>query len=196
MNLEILNKCNEFEKLAKESNKYVYHLKSPEFKGKIIYSLNKMKDIDEKIYKDSLKKYKGREDHITKKIKELNCTWSDVVNLSTLNPEKIFRLASLLGNKNHEYNNNKEIVCIPIENLIDSEFCLYDDNFSHNSAKAYSKLSINKYKELEFVPTETVKYFADCVEKNEDPLMFAYVKHILVKDQVNIKNSKIIKFKL
>lgn len=192
--MSLLNKF--MEEIIKEAKdkQYVYHIKDSDFKGNTIYSLEMMKQIDKSIYNKSIKKYKDRKDHISKKIKLLDCTWADVINLSTLNPLKIFMAARLIGNKNNEYNVGREVFQIPIDNLKDSEFCLYNDNYSQNSSKAYSNISIAKYKENEFVPEKTIEYFIDCLEKNEDPLMFAYVDHILVKDQVSLNNSKTLKF--
>lgn len=186
--------CEKFKKIA-DKNQYVYHIKSKEFVGKTIYSLNQIKNIDPKIYKKSIAKYKNRMDHITTKIDLLDCTWADVVNLSTLNPIKIFELASILGNKNYKYNDGVEIWQIPISNLKNTEFCYYDDNVSDKSKKAYKKIKLDNYKELDFVPTETVKYFVECVESNEDPLIFASVPHLLVKDKVSLANAKKLTFR-
>lgn len=61
-------------------------MKSKEFKGDKILSLNKIKETNTKVYKKSILKYKNREDELTCYIDMLNCTWSDCVNLSTINP--------------------------------------------------------------------------------------------------------------
>lgn len=189
----LIQNCNEFLKNATKE-KYLYHIKTDNFSGSEIYSLNKVKETDESKYNNYIKKYKGREDHITTKIKKLDCTWADVVNLSTINPFKIFMLTNILGIKNHKYNENKEIICIPISKLKNKEFCYYDDNISEKSDKAYSNFKISSYKETEFIPDKTVKYFLDCLKQDEDPLAFAYIKHVLVKDSINIKGCKVIKF--
>jgi len=47
-------------KYAKEDGKYVYHMKSKEFKGDKILSLNKIKETNPKVYKKSILKYKNR----------------------------------------------------------------------------------------------------------------------------------------
>ncbi len=185
-----------FEKISKELNrdKYFYHLKSERFNGKIIYPLSTLKEKDNKVYKQSIKKYKDREDQLTTKIDILDCEWQDCINLSTLNPAKIFEVAFLLGLKNYEYDIGREILRFPISCLKNKKFCLYDDNKNFKKPEAYSNISIKSYKELEFVPSETIKYFAECKDKDEDPLIFSNIPHILLKDELNISEAEVIKY--
>jgi hypothetical protein len=184
-----------FEKISKELNKdkYFYHLKSEDFSGKIIYPLSTLKEKDNKVYKQSIKKYKGRENQLTTKIDLLNCEWQDCINLSTLNPAKIFEAAFLLGLKNNEYNIGKEILRFPISCLEGKKFCLYNDGKIDDS-KSYSKVTVKSYKELEFVPSETMKYFAECKDNDEDPLIFSDVVHILLKDELDISEADVVKY--
>lgn len=184
-----------FEKISKQLNKdkYFYHLKSEDFNGKIIYPLSSLKEKDNKIYKQSIKKYKGREDQLTTRIDILDCEWQDCINLSTLNPAKIFEVAFLLGLKYNDNNIGKEILRFPISCLRDKKFCLYNDG-GVNDSKSYSKVTINSYKELEFVPSETIKYFAECKDKDEDPLMFSDVVHILLNDELDISEAEVIEY--
>lgn len=178
-------------KISKKQ-KYFYHIKSKEFEGDLIYPLSTLKDKNLKKYKESIKKYNDRKDQLTTKIEMLNCEWQDCINLSTLNPCKIFELVFLLKLKNWEHDIGREILKFPISVLKGKDFCLYDDEKDFKKSEAYSKLTINSYKELDSVPIETTKYFADMKEKNEDPLIFSYVSHILLKGELNIKNAEVV----
>jgi len=76
----------------------------------------------------------------------LDCTWSDCVNLSTINPIKILMLLRLMGCDGWEDDIGREVFQIPVSNLKESKCCIFDDNKSEKSKKAYTKLNFNKYK--------------------------------------------------
>lgn len=179
------------EKLAKEIQ-YVYHIKSDNFKGKFIYPLSELKEIYPDIYKQELSKYKGRESHPEIKIKLLDCQWKDCINFSTLNPIKIFQLKELLGISNKE----TDIFQFKISSLSNLDFCLYNDDKSPKNEEAYSKISASSYKETQFIPPKTVKYFAECKEKKELPLIFSNVKHLMVKGKIDTSKASIINYKV
>jgi len=62
---------------------------------------------------------------------------------------------------------------------------LYNDE-----KETYSKLNINKYKELKEIPKKTIDYYVKCMKSNEDPLAFAYIPHILCLDPIKISKAK------
>lgn len=176
-------------KIAKETQ-YVYHIKNSNFKGKYIYPLAELQDINPKLYKKEVAKYKRRENHPETKINLLDCQWKDCINLSTINPEKILQMQELLG----LHTDSIEIFKIKISELEDMKFCLYDEAKSPKNQEAYSKVSIASYKETKFVPSKTAKYLATCEEKRESPLLFAYVGHILCKGSIDISKTEVFKF--
>jgi hypothetical protein len=182
-------------KYAKSSeSQFVYHIKNKNFKGENIIPLSEMENIYPSTYKEQIKKYKGRESHPETKIKILNCKWKDCVNFSTLNPIKIFQLKELLGIPGYKNDENIEIFKFDIKIFENYDFCLYDDNKNPKKDDAYKEISIASYKEEKFIPTETVKYFAECKEENEYPLLFGNILHILVKGNIPISKAEIIKF--
>ena len=188
----ILRLAKNFEEKTK--NKYVYHIKSTKFKGKYIYPLSELENYHPNIYKKEIKKYKGRESHPEIKINLLNAKWKDCVNFSTINPIKIFQLEELLGIPGYKNGQDVDIFRFNIKDLKDFDMCLYDDNKSPRKDEAYKKININNYKETQFVPVETVKYFIKSKEENEYPLLFGHVIHLLVNDAIPINKADIIKF--
>jgi len=176
------------------TDQYIYHVKSPDFKGRTIYSLSGLEDAMPDLYKKEYKKYKGREAHINTKIDILDCTWKDCINFSTVNPVLIFELEELLGIPAFDEDDKIEIFKINIKALQDYEFCYYDE-VNPKSKKSYKKVSVKSYRELDSVPHLTAKYFAECKKKNEHPLIFGHVPHILVKGNFKLKDYEVIKFK-
>ena len=178
------------------SDKFVYHIKSPKFKGDYIYPLSQLEDVYPTLYKKEIKKYEDREKHPETKIDLLDARWKDCVNLSTLNPVKIFQMEELLGIPGYKNSQDVEIFCFNIKDLSDYDMCLYDDNKSPKNKDAYKRVSPSSYKETEFVPIDTVRYFLECKKKGELPLIFGGVVHLMVADKISINKADIIKFKL
>ncbi len=182
------------DKFEKKSSHYVYHIKCNDFRGKYIYPLSELQDIYPDLYKKEIKKYKGREKHPEIKIDILDVKWKDCINLSTLNPIKIFQMEELLGIPGYKNGENVEVLRFDIKDLFDLTMCLYDDNKSPRNKDAYKKVTSKSYKETKFVPPETTKYFAECKMKNEYPLLFGNVTHLLIPEKIPISKAKILKF--
>lgn len=177
---------NSIYRVAKDLTQYVYHIQPPKFKGKFILPLSELETEYPEIYRSEFKKYKDREQHPETKIDLLDCSWKDCVNFSTLDITKIFQLEKLLGVPGYKEVDDIVVWKFPIEALKDMEFYYYDDNISPKKKEAYSKVSVRSYKETEFVPDKTVEYYLEAKNNKERPLLFGYLRHILVKGKVLI----------
>lgn len=178
-------------KVSEASDKqYVYHLMPEKMSGKILYCLSDLESKLPDVYKKEIKKYIGREEHLEQKIAPLKSTWKDCVIFSSIDPAMIFDLQALLGVKGWQDAAGIAYMRFNITDLPE-DLCLYDDD-----KETYKKLSPKSYKETKSIPASTAKYFSECVENKERPLLFAGVKHVLVKGNVNIKNSVVMKYKL
>lgn len=189
---QIVNLAFHLEKKASSNQQFAYHLKNPHFKGKYIYPLSELKEVYSEIYRQEIKKYQDRKTHPSTKIEVLNAKWEDCVNLSTLDPTKIFQLEELLGIDQHPQ--KIEIFKFDIRALKDVEMCLYDDRLSPKNQASYKKITVKSYRENKLIPPQTVEYFAESKEEKEQPLIFAYVTHLLVKGKIPIASAEIVKF--
>lgn len=183
---QIINLLEKFEdkykKLAEAASQkqYVYHLKPEKLIGTNLLSLGELENKHPEIYKKEVKKYSGRENHLTKKIEPLGCTWKDCIIFSSVNPQMIFDLQGLLGIKGWKEAEDISYMRFDINDL-PSTMCLYDDD-----AESYKKISPKSYRESEFIPVSTARHFAECAEDNVYPLLFAGVKHVLVNEPIRI----------
>lgn len=177
--------------------KYVYHI-NKDFAGKYLLPLSDLEKEYPKIYKQEISKYKGREGLPKTRIDILECQWQDCVMFSTLNILDLFTLQKLLGVPGAEEVDELSALRFDIadlEKLPDVELCIYDDDVSPKNQKAYSQISSKKYQELETIPAETVKYYADSAEKKERPLLFSNIPHLFVKGKVPLSLGEIISLK-
>jgi len=190
----ILKIAKKFDSKNSNKNQYIYHIKNKSFRGKYIYPLSELKEIYPDIYKKEIKKYETRKQHPKIKIDIINTTWEDCVNFSTLNPIKIFQLEELLGTPGYKNIKDIDVFRFNIKDLKNFDMCLYDDSKSPKNDEAYKKINPNTYKETQFIPNETTKYFIKSKDNQEYPLLFGYITHLLVKGKVPVSKADIINF--
>lgn len=176
-------------KFAIANTQYVYHFKSPKFKGTQIHPLSQLQKIDPTTYAKEIDKYQGREEWINRSIPPLNCQARDTVNLSTINPIKLFLLLDLLD---VEELDPHSIFKLPVSTLKNQEMVLfsYDKSLDYQ----YVKITPNDYTETQAVPPDTIEYYLTSKQQYESPLVFEYVPHILVKGSVDISKAEVIDF--
>jgi hypothetical protein len=167
---------------------YIYHLMPKKMYGKILLPLSIMEEKYPKLYKEQIKIYDDRPSLLKKKIPLLDCTWQDILFFSTLNTKLIFTALELLGLLDKDV---PDILQFPISILEEDNFCYYQEG-----KEPFTKITKTKYKEEQKLPLETIKYFINCVKKDEKPLIFSGIKHLLYKGQVDVSKGKIIKYDL
>jgi len=161
---------------------YIYHIKPEIFKGDSILPLSELKEEYPEIYKKEYKKYKDRVGDVDREILPLKTTWESIVNLSTINPIMILTVAELLGNKTDA----TSIFKIPISALKNKDCVLYTYS---NKKESYKKFNINGYEEGDKLPKESIEYLFKESKRNKKPLIFEYIPHILVADNVSIEDA-------
>ncbi len=157
-------------------------------KGSNLLPLSRLEEQDPKLAKEYFKSYKGREKILNKKVDILDCTWKDCIFFSCLNPEIIFAALELLG-LDREL---PTILRFPISILKDMNWCLFQEVKGKDT---FTKCNIKKYKENDLLPVSTAQYFVDCAKKEEDPLIFSNVEHLLLKGELSIKEAEVIEYK-
>lgn len=153
----------------------------------ILFPLSELEYEIPSLYKKEIKKYKGREKILNKKIQLLKCNWKDVLFFSAINPVLIFTALDLIGLLDK---NVPKILRFPISDLKDNNYCSYQEE----EKVEFKKINKSSYKEDDKIPLQTIKYFVDCLKTNEDPLIFSGIKHILYKGSLDITKGKVISY--
>jgi hypothetical protein len=162
---------------------YIYHIKPDKMVGKSLVPLSELKDLSPDLHKQHTS-------NRNKKIKLLDCNWDDVLFMSCLNPIVICSALQLFG----LYDRGKKptkIFRFPIKVLNDSEFCFYQET---KKSESFKPMTVKKYEEEHDFPHETATYFLECAKKDEDPLIFSNIPHLLVKSSLDIKLADIIEY--
>lgn len=178
---------------------FVYHMVPKNMSGHYLIPLNRMKDIDENLYARYNSKYDDHPERaflMEREVPLLDCLWNDVVHFSTLHPHHIYKELKKLDLNLKE---NMKFYKIPIERLEDNENVLYryEKKYYNGPAEPIAPenleyLNIEDYRELEELPSDTLKYFVDESEKDERVGIFHYVPHVLSKGKVRIDDVEIV----
>jgi hypothetical protein len=159
-------------------------------KGDILYPLNEMKNVYPDIYKNAISKYAGREHILQDVIPVLNCLWNDVLHFSPVHPSKIKSAFLELG---------KEFVGqdyfeIPPEMLSPEKTIIYlNGELSKTDPRnwlSYDPALVAQYSEM---PELTKEYYKEKFAKNEQPLLYAKIPHILYHGSIDTKKVNRIK---
>jgi hypothetical protein len=71
----------------------LYHRKSPDFRGSVLYPLNVLREIAPDLYERQRAKYAGREELLRQRVPLLDCLWNDVLHFSPVHPGQVAELA-------------------------------------------------------------------------------------------------------
>jgi hypothetical protein len=173
---------------------YLYHMVPENMKGTTLYPLNELRMRQPEVYREAIKKYKGREGVLKIRIPTLDCLWNDVLHMTAVHPEKIrdyFKLTGVVQRK------TKWFKLDPYD--LDPEkgtIYLYNEwrmggknNFSAKNFVPFAPLDLRKYN---FFPQKTLDYLMEEVEAGRQPFMFHHVPHVLYKGSISVKGVKVI----
>lgn len=161
---------------------YLYHLVPENIQENILYPLNQLETICQKIYKKEIRKYDNRKHLLKEKIPLLNCLWNDVLHLTAVNPITIKETLEEIGFKPPVRRwfkiNPKELQS---KNIIVYLF----ENSGQITEKDCERFNMSKIKEYNKLNKKTIDYYKSAYKKGKRPLLFNYVPHILYKGHIN-----------
>lgn len=166
---------------------FIYHGVPDSLIGNILIPLNQMRSVMPDIRDKNLKKYKGREEILKRKLPLLNCLWNDVVHFLPLHPQKVFELQLELGlipdippYKFYEIN---------LGNLNPKKTVVFFKTAPGEENSEVRWLSEIDFTALQEIPEATVAYYKTFVGTGELPFNYQFIPHILYKGTVDISTT-------
>ena len=143
------------------------------------------------VYKDEVKKYKGRENILKIKIPFLNCLWNDVIHLTAVHPKELKKALIESGFPNKKEKVQWFKINPKILDMSKTIVNLYEiRNLSDEKNYVPFKISdLNKYNKI---GSKTKSYFRKEFFEGRRPFRFHLVPHILYKNKINTQNCKVI----
>ena len=168
-----------------EKSNYLYHLKKRDLKGDTLHPLNVLKDKHPDIYAEEIKKYaRGREDLTKKQVLPLGVSWSDVLHLSAVHPDKIKKALQDAGSKADLDLAHYEIDPKTLDPKDTIVYMNDSDDVEQGNFVSYNPAELEKYSSL---PQATKDHYTESLAKGERPYLHHRVPHILYKGSIKIK---------
>jgi len=143
------------------------------------------------IYASEITKYAGRESIMDERIPLLDCRWNDVVHLSPIHPNKVFKALSSAGVNDLI---PSKWFKIPISKLDEKVTVIYkyENEDGDITPEEFIPFSSESFCELEALPSGTTEWYSFCVKTNRNPLLFHMVPHVLSLKPIDISDCEVI----
>jgi len=171
--------------------KYLYHKVPPQQSSYILYPLNRLKDIDQNLYKLGVKKYEGRPKTQKQNVPILNVLWNDVIHLSPVDikdiKDQLDKLESHFECKYYK---------IPIENIDIEKAVVY--MYQHEKLKDkflpenWKKLSEVNFNEISKLTQRTIDYYTKATNEDQRVFLFHTIPHVLYLGEIDTRGLEII----
>jgi len=172
----------------------VYHRVPSNLIGSVLYPLNELKRVHPEAAATHLKKYRGREALLNRRIPHLDCLWNDALHLSAVHPSKI---KSALEEARHilpPYNwfEIDAALLSPDRTVLweypESERARGDWTLDDHEVIPFDPGSLDRYSE---VNARTRRYYAR-FKPGERFLLFVGIAHVLFKGSVEVGGLRVI----
>ena len=177
---------------------YLYHRKTLGLEGNILYPLNELKTLKPHIYEKAVRKYKGREILLTRKVPILDCLWNDVLHFSPVHPAKIFaKFDEMIGGKFLEkplqfFEVNPTAMGFNADNAViylhtprkKGDFTIPKSDFI-----PFNTELLADYQEI---PKATIAHYQETIPNKKQAWLYLFVPHILYKGTLEVEKLKVI----
>ena len=169
---------------------HLYHSVPKELVGNILYPLNELKTIYPEIYAKERSKYIGREEVTQQIIPKLDCLWNDVLHFSAVHPSIIKSALAEAGDQVNLKRTYYEVdpTLLDLEKTVIYLYLYKDKNKQENWA-AYDPRDLDKYS---LIPQFTKDYYKKMLERNERPLLYHGIPHILYRGTLDTTKLRIV----
>jgi hypothetical protein len=172
----------------------LYHRKSPDFRGSVLYPLNALRDVALDLYERQRAKYAGREDILRQRVPPLNCLWNDVLHFSPVHPSCVAELARAHGLVWREAEwfeidpgaagftpANTAVFRYADTRL---EGAIPDEEFEH--------FDIERLARMTALPTSTLEYYRSVAPGSSRYFIFVGVPHVLHRGPVQVAQAQVV----
>ena len=169
---------------------YLYHM-IPKMRGNILMPLNALKERYPNIAAKHLEKYHGREKILSQRIPPLNCLWNDVLHFTAVHPKKThaaLKKAGFEGLLTRRWFKIDPRLIDPHQTTV----FLYNDEIERDAKENFTTFSIGNLSQYNAIGRETSHYYREKRAREERPLLFHLIPHILYKGNLDISDLEVI----
>ena len=174
---------------------YVYHMRSPDMIGDILYPLNELKNIYPQLYERQIAKYFDHASRVNlpaQVIPKLECLWNDVIQCAPIHPYYIFEA---LQSRGLNANPTTEFYQIEVNALRDLPVVVFDNSKSSDSSSPIDPAWIDwfdasTYQELTALPSKTLAWYDKLRLEGRTYGHFLGIPHIMVQGRLAVDYAR------
>jgi hypothetical protein len=177
---------------------FVYHSVPRRMVGDVLYPLNELATIDPEAFEQQKAKYLGREQALSLRIPHLDVLWNDVIHCASIHPHWVFKTLRAAGFETELkpdapiWHTTGLFFEIPIER-IDAERAVWYEATDLNAPPEHFKpFDPAHYREVQEPSPEWLLYFRETKKRNQRPLMFFHIPHVLVAHPIDTRGLRIL----
>lgn len=170
---------------------YVYHAVPQEMNGTKIVPINILKQKNPELYESYLSKYKGREEIQAQTIPLFDCTWGDVVQTTSVHPQKIWDAQKEMGIDSPAL--PKEYYKIPINALDKEKTAIFLKDAPGEKYIQYKWLEDTDISSIQEVPPSTLVYYKMSALHGDTPFNFQFIPHVFYAGEIDVSGVEIIR---
>ena len=188
---------------------FVYHGVPRDMVGEVIYPLNRLRQIDERLYEVQASKYAGRETVLDFRIPGLGVKFNDAVHCAAIHPHHLYRARVAAG---FEVPPRPEAPAamtglafeIPLERIVEHPVVWYSCrtlwiNGAPNEdvpvvppADEFERFDPPRYRPLSAATEAHLEYLRRLKLRGERGLMFVHIPHVLVAGPIDVSGLRIV----
>ena len=173
----------------------LYHRKSPDFRGSVLYPLNALREVAVDLYERHRAKYAGREEILGQRVPPLNCLWNDVLHFSPVHPARVAELARAHGLVWHEA---EWFEIDPIAagfTPTNTAVFRYADTRLEGSIpdEEFEPFDTERLARMTDLPASTREYYRSVAPGSSRYFIFVGVPHILHRGQVQVAEARLVR---
>jgi hypothetical protein len=187
----------------------VYHAVPRDMVGDVLYPLNRLSEVDPRLYEFQRAKYGGRESVLEYPVPGTDLRWADTVQCAALHPYHLFKARRELGlpapRKPAPPSWLTGLVYeIPVERLAPSPVVWYsgrtlwingapdEDVPLLPPADEFEPFDPARYEPLDAPTPAHLDYLKRMEDRGKPPLMFVHIPHVLVAGPVDVAGVRVV----
>ena len=173
----------------------LYHRKSPDFRGSVLYPLNALREVAVDLYERQRTKYAGREEILRQRVPLLNCLWNDVLHFSPVHPACVAKLARThgLGWGEAEWF-EIDAIAAGFTSANTAVFRYTDTRLeSPFPDEEFEAFEIERVAGMTDLPASTREYYRTVAASGGRYLIFVGVPHVLHRGPVDVAQARLVR---
>jgi hypothetical protein len=173
----------------------LYHRRSRNFWGNILYPLNALKKSAPELYQAHRAKYDGREWVMDQRVPLLDCLWNDVLHLSPVHPERVAELARAQGLVWYGadwFEIDPAAMEFSRANSAVFRFADMTDRMSIEPDE-FVPFDLARLAEMTEIPKRTRDYYATVEKGSARYFIFAGIPHVLHKGCLDVASTPLVR---